>query len=59
MGGFAKRWFWTVVTSVIAVYVATRVEPFKSHFLMALLMAVGVGIIVGAIEVGIRKSLQR
>lgn len=52
---------WTsgVATGVVVAYIATRVEPFKSHFLLAALAAVGVGVLAGIIEIGVRKIVQR
>jgi len=52
---------WTsgVVTGIVGGYIAMRVEPFKSHFLLATLAAVGVGVLAGITEIGVRKILQR
>ena len=47
------------MTGAVVAYVAMRVEPFKSHFLLAALAAVGVGVLAGIIEVGVRKIAQR
>ena len=52
-------WMSGVVTGVIVAYISTRVEPFKSHFLLAALAAVGVGGLAGIIETGVRKIAQR
>jgi F0F1-type ATP synthase assembly protein I len=52
---------WTsgVVTGVVVGYVTLRMEPFKSHVLLAALAAVVVGILAGVIEVLVRKIAQR
>jgi hypothetical protein len=52
---------WTsgVVTGAVVAYIAMRVEPFKSHFLLAALAAGGVGLLAGLIEVGVRKITKR
>jgi hypothetical protein len=48
-----------VVTGGAVGYIGTRVEPFRSNFLLAALAAVGVGIVAGTIELGIRKIAGR
>jgi hypothetical protein len=42
---------WTsgVVTGAVVAYVEMRVETFKSHFLLAVLAAIGVGVLAGII----------
>ena len=52
-------WISGVVTGAAVAYIAMRVEPFKSHFLLAALAAVGVGVLAGIVEVGVRKIAQR
>jgi hypothetical protein len=52
-------WTSAFVTGAVVAYVAMRVEPFKSHYLLAAMAAVGVGVLAGIIEVGVRKIVQR
>jgi hypothetical protein len=52
-------WMSGVVTGGAIAYLGTRVAPFKSHFLLAAIAAVGAGALAGIIEVGARKIAQR
>jgi uncharacterized membrane protein YeaQ/YmgE (transglycosylase-associated protein family) len=48
-----------VVAGVVSALLVTRVEPFKHQFLLAPLVGAVVGILIGIIEVGIRKFVNR
>ena len=52
-------WTAAVVTGLVVGFVTARLEPFKSHFLLAALAAAGVGVLAGIVEVGVRKIAQR
>jgi hypothetical protein len=52
-------WVSAVVTGGVVGYIGARVEPFKSHILLAALAAVGMGVLAGIIEVGARKIAGR
>jgi phage shock protein PspC (stress-responsive transcriptional regulator) len=54
-----NSWRSGVVTGGVAAYLGMRVEPFRSHFLLAALAAIGIGVLAGIIEVGARKTAQR
>ncbi len=58
-GEFVKNgWMSAVVTGGVIAYVGLRLEPFKSHFFLAALAAVGIGALAGIIEVGVRQIAQ-
>ncbi len=52
---FLKKNITLGIVGVVSAVLATRYEPFKSHLLLAVLMAAGVGVLAGIIEVGLRK----
>jgi hypothetical protein len=52
-------WISGTATGAVAAYIAMGVEPFKSHFLMAILAAIGVGCLAGIVEAGVRKIMRR
>jgi hypothetical protein len=56
---FLKRniTFWVV--GATSVFLSTRVEPFKSNFLLAVLASLVVGILVGMIELAIRTITKK
>jgi hypothetical protein len=45
--------------AIISAILVARVEPFKSHLPLAILLAAGVGLLFTAIEVGVRKLVLR
>jgi hypothetical protein len=56
---FLKKNIELVVVGVVSAVLVTRWEPFKSDFLLALLMAAGVGLMVGIVGERIRKIAGR
>jgi hypothetical protein len=54
-----NSWVSAVVTGGVVAYFGMRLEPFKSHFFLAALAAVGIGVLAGIIEVGVRKIAGR
>jgi hypothetical protein len=55
----SNSWKSGVVTGGVVAYFGTRVEPFKSHFFLAALAAVGMGALAGIIEIAVRRVAQR
>ena len=50
-----KRSWAGILTGSVIAYVATRVEPFRSRFTLAVFVAIGLGILSGLVEVGVRR----
>ena len=56
---FLRNSWGGAVAGGVGAYLGTRVEPFNSHFWLAVLAAAGVGVLAGIIEGGARKIAAR
>jgi hypothetical protein len=58
MAEFLKRWWPNTLVGGIIGYLTTKVLLFRSHLLLAMLAAVGVGLVTGLAEAGWRRLVR-